>query len=140
MMDRHELARIFNETGLLLELKGENPFKARAYYNAARTVENLGEDLEKLVKEERLHEVPGFGEAIVKKIHEWAQTGKIEFYENLKNTTPPGLLEFLRIPGLGPKRINQLYTVLFCLWFLALGTLEFLVLRWVWRRWFSLER
>ncbi|NLW09217.1 MAG: DNA polymerase/3'-5' exonuclease PolX [Firmicutes bacterium] len=111
-MDRHELARIFNETGLLLELKGENPFKARAYYNAARTVENLGEDLEKLVKEERLHEVPGFGEAIVKKIHEWAQTGKIEFYENLKNTTPPGLLEFLRIPGLGPKRINQLYTVL----------------------------
>jgi DNA polymerase (family 10) len=112
MMDRHELARIFNETGLLLELKGENPFKARAYYNAARTVENLGEDLEKLVKEERLHEVPGFGEAIVKKIHEWAQTGKIEFYENLKNTTPPGLLEFLRIPGLGPKRINQLYTVL----------------------------
>ena len=112
MMDRHELARIFNGTGLLLELKGENPFKARAYYNAARTVENLGEDLEKLVKEERLHEVPGFGEAIVKKIHEWAQTGKIEFYENLKNTTPPGLLEFLRIPGLGPKRINQLYTVL----------------------------
>lgn len=111
-MDRHELARIFNETGLLLELKGENPFKVRAYYNAARTVENLGEDLEKLVREERLHEVPGFGAAIVKKIHEWVQTGKIEFYENLKNTTPPGLLELLRIPGLGPKRINQLFTTL----------------------------
>ncbi len=111
-MDRHELARIFNETGLLLELKGENPFKVRAYYNAARTVENLGEDLEKLVAEERLHEVPGFGEAIVGKILEWVKTGKIEFYENLKSTTPPGLLELLRIPGLGPKRINQLYSAL----------------------------
>ena len=53
--------------GSFWELKGENPFKARAYYNAARTVEDLGEDLEKLVEEERLHEVPGFREAIVKK-------------------------------------------------------------------------
>lgn len=111
-MDRHELARIFNETGLLLELKGENPFKVRAYYNAARTVENLGEDLEKLVREERLREVPGFGEAIVKKILEWVQTGKIEFHENLKSTTPPGLFELLRIPGLGPKKINQLFAAL----------------------------
>lgn len=111
-MDKHELARIFNEIGLLLELKGENPFKTRAYYNAARTVENLNEDLETLVKEERLREAPGFGEAIVKKVLEWVRTGTIEYYENLKNTTPPGLLEFLRIPGLGPKKINQLYTVL----------------------------
>lgn len=111
-MDRHELARILNETGLLLELKGENPFKIRAYYNAARTVENLGEDLEKLIREERLQEVPGFGEAMVKKILEWARTGSMEFYENLKNTTPPGLLELLRIPGLGPKKINRLFTAL----------------------------
>ena len=108
-MDRHELARIFNETGLLLELKGENPFKTRAYYNAARTVENLSGDLETLVREERLREVPGFGEAIVKKILEWARTGKIQYYEDLKSITPPGLLEFLRLPGLGPKKINQIY-------------------------------
>src|SRR5690554_6666293 len=108
-MDWHELARIFNETGLLLELKGENPFKTRAYYNAARTVENLSGDLETLVREERLREVPGFGEAIVKKILEWARTGKIQYYEDLKSITPPGLLEFLRLPGLGPKKINQIY-------------------------------
>ncbi len=108
-MDPYELARIFHETGLLLELKGENPFKARAYYNAARTLENLGEELETLVKEERLHQVPGFGEAIVNKILEWVGTGKIDYYENLKNTTPPGLLEFFRLPGLGPKKINQIY-------------------------------
>lgn len=108
-MDPYELARIFNETALLLELKGENPFKARAYYNAARTLENLSGELETLVKEDRLHQVPGFGEAIVNKILEWVDTGKIEYYENLKNTTPPGLLEFLRLPGLGPKKINQIY-------------------------------
>jgi DNA polymerase (family 10) len=108
-MNKHDLARIFNEIGLLLELKGDNPFKTRAYYNAARTLENLNEDLSALIREDRLGDIPGFGEAIVKKITEWSTTGTIEYYENLKAATPPGLLEFLRIPGLGPKKINQIY-------------------------------
>jgi DNA polymerase (family 10) len=111
-MDKHDLARIFNEIGLLLELKGDNPFKIRAYYNAARTLENLSEDLTTLISGNRLGDIPGFGDAIVKKITEWATTGIIEYYENLKSSTPPGLLELLRIPGLGPKKINQIYTVL----------------------------
>lgn len=111
-MDKHDLAGIFNEIGLLLELKGDNPFKSRAYYNAARTLENLSEDLMALIQEERLGAIPGFGEAIVKKITEWATTGTIEYYEKLKAATPPGLLELLRIPGLGPKKINQIYTIL----------------------------
>ncbi len=106
------LAKIFNEIGLLLELKGENIFKAGAYYNAARTVENLEEDLEILIEQERLREVPGFGEAISSKIIEWKKTGSIEYYEDLKNSTPPGLVELLRIPGLGPKKVNQLYNAL----------------------------
>ena len=73
MMDRHELARIFNETGLLLELKGENPFKARAYYNAARTVETSGRPGEAGKRNGSM--VPGSG-GDRQKIHEWAQTGR----------------------------------------------------------------
>ncbi len=111
-MDKHDLARIFNEIGLLLELKGENPFKSRAYYNAARTVENLAEELTKIINEGRLNELPGFGEALTKKVKEWSRTGTIEYYENLKNTIPPGLLELLRVPGLGAKKINTIYQTL----------------------------
>ncbi len=106
------MARIFNEIGLLLELGGDNPFKTRAYYNAARTLENLNDDLPTLIREQRLSDIPGFGEAIVKKITEGVTTGTIEYYEKLKAATPPGLLQFLRIPGLGPKKINQIYSVL----------------------------
>lgn len=106
------MARIFNEIGLLLELGGNNPFKTRAYYNAARTLENLNDDLPTLIREQRLSDIPGFGEAIVKKITEGVTTGTIEYYEKLKAATPSGLLQFLRIPGLGPKKINQIYSVL----------------------------
>lgn len=112
VIDRHELACIFNEIGILLELKGENPFKIRAYYNAARTLENLQEDLEVLIRENRLRETPGFGAAIAGKILEWWKTGSIEYYENLKATTPGGLMELLRIPGLGPKKVAALYSAL----------------------------
>ncbi len=108
-MDKHDLARILNEIGLLLELKGENSFKARAYYNAARTIENLTADLSKLINEGRISELPGFGDALVKKVDEWSRTGTVEYYENLKSTTPPGLIELLRIPGLGAKKINVIY-------------------------------
>lgn len=111
-MDKHELARIFNEIGLLLELKGENPFKTRAYYNAARTIENLTEDLAKIIEAGRVPELPGFGAALAKKVEEWSKTGTIEYYENLKNTTPPGLIELLRVPGLGAKKINTIYRLL----------------------------
>ena len=111
-MDKHDLARIFNEIGLLLELKGENPFKIRAYYNAARTIENLSGDFSELIKAGRVSELPGFGAAMVKKVEEWSSTGSIEYYENLKNTTPPGLFELLRVPGLGAKKINAIYRLL----------------------------
>ncbi len=108
-LDKSALIQIMNELGLLLELKGENPFKSRAYYNAARILENLNEDLEVLIQEQRLCQIPGFGDALVKKINEWAQTGTVDDYENLKASIPEGFLELLRIPGLGPKKINQIY-------------------------------
>ena len=111
-MSKHELARIFNELGLLLEIKGENPFKAGAYYKAARTVENLDEDLDDLIQEDRLAAIPGFGKAIVQKILEWKATGTIQYYEELKEALPSGLLDLLRVPGLGPRKIATLYSAL----------------------------
>ncbi len=96
------------EIGVLLELKGENPFKTRAYGNAARTIEGLEEPLAKIVAEKRLGEVKGIGEALEQKITELVETGKLKYYEELKASIPPGLIEMLEIPGLGPKKIQAL--------------------------------
>lgn len=111
-MSNHDLANLFNQIGTLLELRGENPFKARTYYKAARTIENLGTDLDDIIRNDRLKEIPGFGPAITQKILEWKETGTISYYEKLKETTPPGLLDLLRVPGLGPKKIAVLASTL----------------------------
>ena len=88
----------------LLELKGENPFKTRAYQNAARAIEALSEPLDKLVAEARLGDIKGIGDALQKKITELVTTGRLQYYEDLKAATPPGLVAMLDIPGLGPRR------------------------------------
>ncbi len=111
-MDRHDLARIFNEIGTLLELKGENPFKSRAYFNAARIIENLSGDLEAMAQNGELAGIQGFGPSIVNTITEYFQSGTVSYYENLKSSTPPGLLELLGVPGLGPKKISQIHEAL----------------------------
>ncbi|MEG6567499.1 DNA polymerase/3'-5' exonuclease PolX [Thermoanaerobacterium saccharolyticum] len=108
-MDKKTVINILNEIGLLLELKGESPFKSRAYYNAARTMEVLDDDIEKLIKEDRLKDVKGIGDALNKKLIELITTGKLEYYDNLKASIPEGLIEMLKIPGLGPKKIKTLY-------------------------------
>ena len=92
----------------MLELKGENPFKTRAYANAARTLEALGEPLEKLVAEKRLGEVKGIGEALEQKITELVETGKLKYYDDLKASVAPGLVAMLELSGLGPKKIQVL--------------------------------
>jgi DNA polymerase (family 10) len=107
-MDKDKVAEILVEIGTLLELKGENPFKTRAYGNAARTLEGLNEPLAKLVAEKRLGEVKGIGEALEQKITELVETGKLKYYEELKASIAPGLIEMLEIPGLGPKKIQAL--------------------------------
>src|SRR5580692_9880304 len=107
-MDKEKIAEILSEIGVLLELKGENPFKTRAYANAARTLETLTEPLDKLVAEERLGEIKGIGDALQKKITELVTTGKLAYYEDLKASTPPGLLEMMQIPGVGPKKVKAL--------------------------------
>src|SRR5712671_3437304 len=107
-MDKDRVAEILNEIGTLLELKGENPFKTRAYANAARALESLAEPLDKLVTEDRLAEVKGIGEGIQKKITELVTTGKLAYYDELKASVPAGLVEMLQIPGLGPKKVKAI--------------------------------
>jgi DNA polymerase (family 10) len=107
-MDKAQVAEILLEIGTLLELKGENPFKTRAYANAARAIESLSEPLAQVVTEHRLGKIKGIGEALEKKITELVETGKLAYYDELKASIPPGLIEMLDIPGLGPKKIQAL--------------------------------
>jgi DNA polymerase (family 10) len=108
-MDKARVIEILIEIGVLLELKGENPFKTRAYANGARALEGLREPLEKIVAEQRLGEIKGIGDALQKKITELVTTGKLAYYEELKASMPAGLLELLQIPGVGPKKVKVLY-------------------------------
>lgn len=108
-MNKEQVAAVLVNIGTLLELKGENPFKTRAYLNAARTIEALNEPLETLIEERRLGEVKGIGEALEKKIAELVATGRLGYYEDLKASTPPGLVLMLEIPGLGPKKIKAIH-------------------------------
>jgi DNA polymerase (family 10) len=107
-MDKEQVAAVLVEIGTLLELKGENPFKTRAYQSAARTIESLSEPIEKVVAEQRLSEIKGVGEGIAKKVAELVTTGKLAYYDELKASIPAGLVAMLDIPGLGPKRILTL--------------------------------
>ena len=107
-MDKDCVAEVLTEIGTLLELKGENTFKTRAYENAARALESLAEPLEKLIAENRLGEIKGIGEGIQKKITELVATGKLGYYDDLKASVPPGLVEMLQIPGVGPKKVKAL--------------------------------
>jgi DNA polymerase (family 10) len=93
----------------LLELKGENVFKIRAYTNGARALETFPGDLEKAVANEELAEIPGLGKALVEKITELVTTGKLAYYERLKAEFPPGLFEMFELQGLGPKKIAVLW-------------------------------
>jgi DNA polymerase (family X) len=108
-MDKEKVAEVLVEIGTLLELKGENPFKTRAYGNAARTLEGLSEPLSKLVAEKRLGEIKGIGEALEQKVTELVETGRLKYYEDLKASIAPGLVEMLEIPGLGPKKIQAMH-------------------------------
>ncbi|MCX5894349.1 MAG: DNA polymerase/3'-5' exonuclease PolX [Proteobacteria bacterium] len=108
-MDKKEVAAILDEIGTLLELKGENPFKSRAYYAGARAVESLDGDLLTAVRENRLRDIKGIGEGLAQKISELALTGQLSYYEDLKRQIPESLRDMLRIPGLGPKKIKVLH-------------------------------
>ena len=108
-MNKTEIAAVLVEIGTLLELKGENPFKIRAYQSGARVLEALSEDeIAERVKAGTLDEVKGVGEALAQKISELHTTGRLEFFEKLKSSIPAGMVELLQIPGVGPKKIRAL--------------------------------
>ena len=112
-MDKNQVANLLDEIASLLELKeGSNPFEVRAYQNAARAVNGLDGDIEQLTHEGKLKGVPGLGSTIIKRIEEAVETGHIALYDELVETTPPVKLEMMRIPGVGPKKINAIYSQL----------------------------
>lgn len=111
-MDNADVVDILEEIAVFLELKGENPFKTRAYVNGARTIETLATPITQLVDEERLGELKGFGEALQQKVTELVTTGRLKYYESLRKSIPPGLIEMLDIPGLGPKKVKLLHDTL----------------------------
>lgn len=105
-----EIAQIFNEMADLLEIKGENPFRVRAYRTAALTINDLSKNLSELIKEDAdLTELPGIGDAIDKKIKIIIKTGKLPELQALEKHTPHALSDMMKIAGLGPKRIQLLY-------------------------------
>ena len=106
---RDTLVKTLEEIALLLELKGENPFKTRAYRNGAEIVQNFDGNIVALAANNELKGIKGIGDALQQKLHELASTGSLEFYQNLRNEFPPTLFELFELQGLGPKKIKALY-------------------------------
>lgn len=112
-MDKNQVAQALEDVATLLELKeGSNPFEARAYENAARAVSALDGDIEQLAREGKLKGTPGLGSTTLKRIEELLQTGHLALLDELIADTPPVKLEMRRIPGVGPKKINAIYSQL----------------------------
>src|SRR5438034_3015334 len=108
-MTKGEVAAILEEIGTLLELKGENPFKIRAYVNAARAIETFGGNVPSFEDDEALAKIPGIGKSIALKIKELAATGSLKYLEELRAQFPAAILELFSISGLGAKKIKALY-------------------------------
>src|SRR5438128_1170283 len=107
-MTKSEVAAVLEEIGTLLELKGENPFKIRAYVNAARAIETFGGNISDLQDEEALGKIPGIGKSIALKIKELAATGSLKYLEELRAEFPAAILQLFSISGLGAKKIKAL--------------------------------
>jgi DNA polymerase (family 10) len=110
-MQNPDIARVFDEVADLLEIQNANPFRVRAYRNAARTVRDFPEPIADLVRAgtKDLTEIPGIGEDLAGKITEIVNTGELKLRRQLAAKLPAGLLDLLRIPGLGPKRVRLLH-------------------------------
>ena len=109
MADKEKLAELFLEIGEWLELKGDNPFKIRAYESAARVFEQLEEDPAALALNGKLEELPGVGKAIAAKALEFFETGRIVYHDELRSSIPAVLFELVKIPGLGAKKARLIY-------------------------------
>src|SRR5213083_3503048 len=108
-MTKEEIAGVLEKIATLLELKNENPFKIRAYTNAARAIETFGGNIANFQDEEALAKIPGIGKSIAEKIKELAATGSLKYFEELSAEFPPGIMELFSLSGLGAKKIKGLY-------------------------------
>ncbi len=108
-MDASVVSDALREIAILLELKGENPFKARAYESAARTIESLGNEFEDIIQQNKIGEIKGIGESIAEKIITLVTASELPYLNELRSSIEPGLLELLKIPGLGPKRVKAIF-------------------------------
>ncbi len=107
-MDKKQVAAILDEIGTLLELQGENPFRCNAYHSAARAIDQMEEDLAQVVTDKKLDSIKGIGSTLQEKITTLMTTGELAFYTDLKAKIPSGLVDMLRLPGMGPKKIRVL--------------------------------
>jgi len=111
-MNKTDIVDVLEDIAILLELKGENPFKIRAYSAGARVLETMEDELGEVIAEGRLGSIKGIGSALVDKIQTLYETGDLEYYTKLRASVAPGLIEMLEIPGLGGKKVKKLHDAL----------------------------
>lgn len=111
-MNNRDIAQRFSDVADMLSIRGDNVHRILAYRRAAEAVENLGRDINQVFAEGTLTDIPGIGETLAEKIAEMLTTGELEFYNRLAKEIPPSLVELLKVEGLGPKRVKQVYEVL----------------------------
>lgn len=112
MRRNEEVAQLLENIAELLMLKNENPYRIRAYTTAAQNIRALSEDIEEIARQGRLDDIPGIGEALAAKIQEYLDTGRLRYYEQLKQEVPVAAVDLLEVPGIGPARAHQLYEAL----------------------------
>ena len=108
-MKNREIAEMFTKVADMLAIRGDNIHRILSYRRAAESIEGLGRDINKIYEEGSLTDIPGIGKALSEKIEEMLTTGHLEFYERLSVEIPPSLVTLLRVEGLGPKRVKQIY-------------------------------
>ena len=107
-MKNQEIAKVFNDIADILEIKGDNPFRIRAYRRAAQNIDGFAGDIAETLEED-LRKIPGIGHDLAEKINEYVKTGRLKFYEELKKEVPHGLVEMLSVPGIGPRTAKMLF-------------------------------
>ena len=108
-MRNREVVELFSRVADMLAIRGDQIHRILAYRKAAESIEALGRDINVVYAEGKLTDIPGIGETLAAKIEEMLTTGRLEFYEKLAREIPPGLVDMLRVEGLGPKRVKQVY-------------------------------